>query len=501
MGQTIVDHHRNILLTILLIGISSLIWVMWGREIGVGTDAVHYLATARNIYEGRGWLDYNDAPLAVWPPLYPLTVALGMWMGMDVITSAKVINLIAYVLAVIWGNALIQEVVSQRFRLLAIVLYALGQPIMIMFTQAMSEPLFIAWTNGTFYYLHRWIQHPNWKTGTTLSIILTLLMMQRYIGMTLWITGTLWIWTANRFRQRQGWVVKWGMVWMPSMILLGIWMWYSYLSSGQWGGRRGVPFYSMIEWLGAMMRTFIDWTVPWVEQFGTIWNVCSAIAFSSLVIAATAVCLRCRRIPPPLWRWMLIWSGIYLAFLAWNSSRMWISLPGQRLLSPLFIVFTIALFRAAQCFLHQFPHHARNIIGVLGIMVAMHIGQSMYAMYSAYRHGQHYDALHHHLLEQWLQAHPSIQRVVTNHPERFFLWELRNGRRIGWFIPEKVIADGVDSLFVLWDRPPEWVRPPSARLYLLIYDSLLRTHFRIDTVSELGTEAVIRLQRRAPSTN
>ncbi len=478
-------------------GTAALAVVMWGREIGIGTDAVHYLATARHLYEGAGWLDYNGAPLAVWPPLYPLLVAAGMWIGLDLLTAAKVVNLMAYAAAAFWAWKIIERTVPSPFQKGAFLLYAFGQPLMIMGTQAMSEPFFIAWVNGTLYFMIRYFDDGAPRSGIYLSLLLTAAVLQRYIGITLWIAGTVGLIWHRRNAGLHREFLRWGAISALPLGLLGGWLIRSYWVSGTVGGVRGNPFYSMVEWAQAAVRTLIDWTVPWVEQFGPLWNAGAAAAFAVLAGVTVWICRKQHGdAPSPAWRRMLGWTVLYLLFLAWSSHRMWISLPGQRLLSPLFIVFVVGLGRAAGCTRRVRPTWRRAVHAVFTGVIGLHVGQSAYALYSAYRHGVHYDALSHRPLERWLRNYDGKHPVVTNHPERFFLEAIRRGRKVDWMIPDRLINQPPDTLFFLWDPPPGWVRPPSARLYFLTHDSLLRAHFKLDTVIESGGEAVVRLVRK-----
>jgi len=98
---------------------NMLAWTFWNPTF-VQNDGVQYLSTAFNWLEGRGlstnalmykphFQGYLPAPQTVWPPGYPLLIALTSLLGMHTQTAALLLNLIFLV-----ASALLTFVILRR---------------------------------------------------------------------------------------------------------------------------------------------------------------------------------------------------------------------------------------------------------------------------------------------------------------------------------------------------------------------------------------------------
>src|SRR5258706_1997214 len=84
-------------------------WLLWFTTrwgIGLYTDSIVYVGTARSILAGTGVSYFNDigqfAPVIQYPPLYPAMVAAVRLSGLDALGSARWLSIICY-----GGNALL----------------------------------------------------------------------------------------------------------------------------------------------------------------------------------------------------------------------------------------------------------------------------------------------------------------------------------------------------------------------------------------------------------
>ncbi len=44
--------------------------------VGISADSIAYISTARNLIAGEGFVRFDGNPVLVWPPMYPLLLAL-----------------------------------------------------------------------------------------------------------------------------------------------------------------------------------------------------------------------------------------------------------------------------------------------------------------------------------------------------------------------------------------------------------------------------------------
>lgn len=67
--------------------------------LGVSSDAVEYLFAGLNLTRGLGLVNYELLPFLLWPPLYPVLLALIHWVtGLEMLASALVIQILAFTL-------------------------------------------------------------------------------------------------------------------------------------------------------------------------------------------------------------------------------------------------------------------------------------------------------------------------------------------------------------------------------------------------------------------
>jgi hypothetical protein len=97
---------------ILIISILGVLIILYCTRWGawVISDATVYIVSARNFLAGRGLGIYRPSgmyqPLAVFPPMFPLTLSAIGTLGIDLVTAAKWLN------AVLFGLTLLVTVVS-----------------------------------------------------------------------------------------------------------------------------------------------------------------------------------------------------------------------------------------------------------------------------------------------------------------------------------------------------------------------------------------------------
>lgn len=176
----------NILMGI-LIGIISLLIVRSATQdymIHIAIDSSHYHIMAYNLSEGKGLLSYNGEYPTVWPPLYPMVLALlHSVTQLDVITVAYGLNLlIAFLIGTITFLFLASSL-SLPFALIGagFVIFAPSLNTFIM-TYLLTEPLFILICLLQIIALTAYLKDERLRYLALAGLLASLAVMTRYIG-------------------------------------------------------------------------------------------------------------------------------------------------------------------------------------------------------------------------------------------------------------------------------------------------------------------------------
>ena len=135
--------------TLFLVGVSALAAALvLAREVTHGPalhwDALNYLAVARNLLAGEGFLNYDSSPYILWPPLWPLLLAAAGFGVLDPLRVVGPLNAVILGLTVfVAGRYLHRRLESRFLAVWAPAVLALSLPLTDLAWWALSEPLFV----------------------------------------------------------------------------------------------------------------------------------------------------------------------------------------------------------------------------------------------------------------------------------------------------------------------------------------------------------------------
>ena len=113
----------------------------------VTNDSVHYLSTAINFLAGEGWRDFLGEPLVSWPPLFPLLLSAGGWVGIEPFAAGRWINALAFGLTILVAGGWLRFALRSRLLVLAATAtLAASLPLSELASSFMTEPLFVLFT-------------------------------------------------------------------------------------------------------------------------------------------------------------------------------------------------------------------------------------------------------------------------------------------------------------------------------------------------------------------
>jgi hypothetical protein len=110
---------------------------------GLSPDSANYVSGARNLAAGRGLVNYSLRPITVFPPGFPSTLALGDRLGVDPIDGARWLNAFALAALVILTFVLARRHVHRVWLAVgAVAVLAFASPTFDVYTWAWSDPVF-----------------------------------------------------------------------------------------------------------------------------------------------------------------------------------------------------------------------------------------------------------------------------------------------------------------------------------------------------------------------
>lgn len=195
--QTIVEKIRAILLTInrnkwlfwALILIVAVLAVLAQLSLtkdgmGISGDSIHYLNSAVNLAEGNGYVRTISAgdPILMtgFPPIYPLTLTPGVWLGIGVEGFARYENALLLFLTVVLSGLLIYQATEKVLPAVWVVaLLVMAPPILSIFAWVMSEPLFITLLLVEFLLLQKFFSKPTTWMAIVIGLIAGIITLTR----------------------------------------------------------------------------------------------------------------------------------------------------------------------------------------------------------------------------------------------------------------------------------------------------------------------------------
>jgi hypothetical protein len=166
---------------------------------GVTPDSVYYLSSAENLLAGKGYVSYDGQPYTHWPPLFPSLMALLSLSGIDPYTAGRFINAFSFG-GIIFLSGILFHRRTKSFWLtisgtLAILL---SSTLLKDCTYLWSEPVFIVLIIMFVYCITQYLEKERLRFLVLAAVFAALSCLQRYVGLTTIITGSILTLFFNR---------------------------------------------------------------------------------------------------------------------------------------------------------------------------------------------------------------------------------------------------------------------------------------------------------------
>lgn len=269
----------------------ALWWSVSEHGLGTSRDSAEYLFTSLSLAGGDGFISFLGHRYVLWPPLYPMLLALLQILGVtDPLVSALVLQLVTFVWIAILTAWLFVRIFPGNFALalLGNAIAVSGVSLTWLFQAAGSDYLFIALMLSMVYLCESYITHNRLRTLWLMALVSALAMLQRYIGIALLFTAVWIVFQYSRTTVRER--LKRSVLLGFAMVPVGVWALTlpveavvrdnpsSFLENAYWftfsilswffpeaelyGHPVRLEFGMWVFWLGVLICSLIIWKFP-----------------------------------------------------------------------------------------------------------------------------------------------------------------------------------------------------------------------------------------------
>ena len=358
-GIVIYEKNKGIVLTISLcvlgaLGVSLFLWATAPHGIGIRTDSVAYLWSAKNLVQGIG-LGTVDAfgkfkPLNHFPPLYPTLLAVFELMGTSGLNAARWLGALWIGMQILLSGLILARLTNRSFWLPII-----GVLVLFFFPAvwetnlyAMTEPLYIVCSLMGFLCLDNYYINNKSRWLCLASVLFGLSFFARYIGIAVITAGALFILFQNKTgaKRKTLEILIMGSI---SVLPMLVWLIRNTVLTGS-ATNRGLNFVPITskEWISTF-RSILAWIEPVRAAIKP--NIVSLIIILITMVVSFLIFRREKRISnkpqTQLPRLLFLYAVIYL--LLTIVARLWadptIPLNEDRILSPFLVsLYFLALY-------------------------------------------------------------------------------------------------------------------------------------------------------------
>ena len=495
----------------------------------VTTDSIYFLSTAMNFLAGEGWRDFMGKPLALWPPLFPLLLAAGGWLGIEPFAAGRWINATAFGLTILAAGGWLRSHLRSRWLgLVATAALAASLPLSELASRFLTEPLFVLLTLLALIqlaaFLHRRTNAPlGWA-----AVFTALAGLTRWPGVVLVGAGVLMLLVRRTppLAVRLKDAVVFGAV---SSLPLAVVLTRNWTVSGTLTGWRGGSEQSLSDSLSRVVDIFREWVIPssTPDWFGSLPWIAALVVLSGLGIGWQGLPVLAGRTkgkdrpasPSFGLGPAVLFGGFAVAYLVFMVAVVPLGVPYNHFPARYLLPVYVPLLLAAALLLDRFlsietaGYMAAAKWGLASLVLLgalAHVSLSAYKNFritrqimgagvmEAYNNAywQHFETLN-------IRTHLSDSRTFSNNPSLMWFWDRSAApRKHLSIVPDlpiqKVIprimrntkkGGGGPIVWLLYERPS----PHSS------YDALdLRCLPGVETVAELADGAVFRVTAAEP---
>ncbi len=263
--------EKRIIVSLLLLSCLAVLVVPYAVPRGAGGvwDSVAYTGTARNLASGSGfYLAYKlpPAPFTLWPPLYPMILAVPAYFGVDPAESAPWINGFFLGCSVFLTGFIAWAYCGRSYTIgfLAALSILLSPDIVEIHSQVLSEPPFITLVLASIALLLAYTESGKTEHLMGLAIAMSAALVTRYAG--LFFLAAVCIIIAVRWptlKRRTVSLISVSLALLVAVLPVGIWILHNILVKGGAVGERKLVFHRLgLQHCRELFTTVSLWFAP-----------------------------------------------------------------------------------------------------------------------------------------------------------------------------------------------------------------------------------------------
>lgn len=342
--------HKLILAALSLVSAGIIILANFQYGVEIGFDSVWYISAARNLADGNGYVIFDNSPLIVKPPLYPILLeTIGFLTRMDPLVAANIINPVLFGLIVYISGLLFLKVLpsSPILAFLGTASLIVSLPLVEISSMARSDLLFVFLLVLCLFFLYNYLETKNTKPLLFLSLSVALACLARYVGVVLILTGALSI-LLTRYDNPKAKYTHFLIFSFISTLPLAIWAVRNFVISGTLFGGRAAPLYTLSENISFAFYKIMHWYLPDRFIFSRPILVLMSVILGfmagvSFALANAPIKTLIKQTRPFLVGLFLVVIG-YTAFLIISSTTTYYDQIDNRLLAPIAVPLNLLLF-------------------------------------------------------------------------------------------------------------------------------------------------------------
>ncbi len=252
----------------ILLGIAAGSTIYYGTAVApwAYSDGVGYLVTARNLVEGPGLGLVKPSgqfePLVTHPPLYPLLLASGGAVGLEILTAARWIGVLSFGITIAVAGSLTRRITNRlRAGISVALLLLVSPPFVLLFLAAMAESVFFLTGILSLITLALGL-----KSGRRLHLFLSaglagLSTLSRYPGLVFVLTGALilLLYPAGRRDKLKSAGLYTLIGISPAAVFLVVSRWFRTAGAPRWLAPPGLEFEQFLSFSRQALQVLWSW--------------------------------------------------------------------------------------------------------------------------------------------------------------------------------------------------------------------------------------------------
>lgn len=298
----------------------------------VGHDQVAYLSAAENLAAGHGLVMFNGRRLWVWPPFYPVAMAVPIWLGGEPAEVGRWLNALAFgVLVGVVGLWLRRQVRSPLLVVGAAAAVAVSPDLNGLAANLRSDMLFALLTFGALALLSAFLRQPVGRRALALlagaAVLASFAALTRYAGAVLVLVALLLLLTRPggalaRFAQA---AVFAGVAAAPAAFVA---------VANDAGGRLGTGVVSVAYLLGHLRDVLVFWGLPaavpaWANLLFWGWLGVAVLGLAALRLRGGTPGDDAEPPVPLLFQPIGVFGAFLLGYLAFHCALAWAGPAGS----------------------------------------------------------------------------------------------------------------------------------------------------------------------------